>query len=271
MTRSIVAGVRWFADGLLAPFVVLPDPMGLVFLSVVLGLLLLILFRALTPQRRVRALRDQMAAAVYEMRLFLDSPRLVLRAQARLVRLNLRYLALVTPALLVAVLTAGLLLWRADAAFGDRPLAVGEPALLRVVLADPPRRDTIRVESSDGVDVLPPLVVLPARREVWTRVRPTRAGLQSLSVRAGSGSVDKRLAAFVAGRPPVALVPTSRTRVTDPGWLSSHEPPLPEESGVLRIDVDHPPRDRLLPWWLTVLLVSMLAALTLRRPLGVTL
>lgn len=80
--------VRWVADLLLAPFFWLPPLVGLALLAAVLGLLLLVAFRWLSPQRRLARVKDQMMAAIYEMRIFSHAPRLVLAASAR----SLRYL-----------------------------------------------------------------------------------------------------------------------------------------------------------------------------------
>lgn len=124
------------ADLALAPFLALPYWAGVTALSVVLGALLLWVFGALTPQARIAQVRDRMTAAVYEMRLWIDSPRQVLRAQARLFGLTLTYLALATPALIVAAGPVGLLCLRADEVWSVRPLAPGETALVRLSEAD---------------------------------------------------------------------------------------------------------------------------------------
>ena len=201
------------ADLVLAPFLALPYWAGVTALSVVLGALLLLMFRALTPQARIARVRDRMTAAVYEMRLWIDSPRQVLRAQGRLLGLTLTYLALATPALIIAAGPVGLLCLRADEAWSVRPLAPGETALVR--LSDASAKPELQ-----GAVIDSPWVRGPA--EAWVRVKADAGG-------------DDVMLSTAAGEAELLL----------------------------------PERDEGAPWWVAVLVLSTVAALALKKPLGV--
>ena len=267
MTASLLAGAAAVADGLLWPFFLLPDPLGLLAFSVALGLVMLLAFRWLTPQARLRHVRDLMTATVYELRIFVDSPRLVLRAQGRFLWLNLEYLALITPALVVAAPLMGLLFVRAEPVWGLRALAPGEEVLLRVALSEPVDRGQIVVEAGEGLEMTGPLVVLPRRREVWARVRARTAGEHEIRVAAGGAAQAKRVTVAQPGR--TAAVSPSRSGGGGAELLLGSEPPLPTGCRLAELELYYPKRERAVPWWLTVLLLSILAAFVLRRPLRV--
>ena len=57
-------------------------------------------------------------------------------------------------------------------------------------------------------------------------------------------------------------------------WAIGMEPPIPDSSGLKSIAVEHQPRDVhifgvAMPWWIYWLIISLVAALALRRPMGV--
>ena len=147
---SLLPICRAAADGVLAAFTWLPPLAGLLVLSGSLGVVLLVLFRFLSPQRRLRATKDQMAATVYEMRIFADSPRLVLLAALRSLRWLAQYFVLSLPALVVLFPLVGLLLVRAATHYDYRPLRVSEDALITLTLEQDARGQPIRVTSSSA-------------------------------------------------------------------------------------------------------------------------
>jgi hypothetical protein len=75
-----------------------------------------------------------MSSAIYEIRLFLDSPGHIVRAQLRLLVYSTRYLLCLVPALLVLLPPLALLFAPLHARYGLAPLSPDGPALLRIQL-----------------------------------------------------------------------------------------------------------------------------------------
>jgi hypothetical protein len=76
---TLIHGLRTGIEYLLVPFDAMPRFWALTVLSVASGVLMLWVVGKTTPQRRVEIARARMASAIYEMRLFLDSPGRILR------------------------------------------------------------------------------------------------------------------------------------------------------------------------------------------------
>jgi hypothetical protein len=259
---------RALGDALWAPFGWLPALAGLLLLCAACGVVLLLAFRVLTPQRALRRTKDQMSAALYEMRVFGDAPGLVLRAQGRALWQTLRYLLFALPSFVLLVPLLATMVTRAALDLELRPLAPRESALVTLVLDRPLPRTALRVESGPGLRVLPPQVWTPEGDRVHVAVRAERGGVHTLSIRAGTQIADKQIAAAGARVSPV------RARADSVELLWSREPPLPGDGPVRRVEVVYP-EQRLrwlgLPWYLHLLVLSMLVALALRRRLGVVL
>lgn len=261
---------RAVGDALLAPCGLLPPLWGLVLLSLVMGVALLGLFRVLTPQRRLRGVKHQMSATLYEMRIYSARPLIVLAAQGRALKLTAIYLLLALPSLLVLAPLVTALASRAALRYELRPLKPGEVALVHFSLQSqsPPGRPL--VTSGAGLRVLPPLVMVrheQGARRGHLRLRARTAGTHKLTIRVGSQLVHKTVQ--VGGADPVSW---HRAVARSPSALLSREPALPAGGAVEQIVVDYPRRDPPwpgCPWWVHLLAISMAAAFALRRRLGV--
>lgn len=136
--------------------------------SVIYGVIAVLVFRRLTDRTAIRRAVNQIMAHVMELGLFLDSPRLVLRAQRDLLRENLRFLRLVMlPSVILALLFA-----LVYAIYGHAPLPQGEASVVTIQMRDamPP----VELEAPDGIVVETPGVSIPRDRQISWRVRPMR-------------------------------------------------------------------------------------------------
>jgi hypothetical protein len=268
--QQLIAGARAVADAVFFLWKALPPLVGVLCLALLLGAVFLLVFRVLTPQRRVRRLKELMAAAIYELRLFSDSPRRVLLAQGRALRLALEYLGWTIPALLVLLPLSAPLLGRGVLVWEHRPLSVGETVVVAIAVEPSVAVEAIDVEAEDPtrLRVVAPMVRVGSSHEALVRVRPTAPGEHVFRVRVGGRVVDKSVS---CGRG--ASVSLVRARGGGLAQLLGREPPLPG-GPVLRVEVDYPARELRwlgLPWWGVLGLGVLVAALALRRRMGVTL
>ena len=132
---------------------------------------------------------NRILAHVMELRLFLDEPKLVWKAQRDLLRENLRLMGgIAVPCLIVAPLVA-LVMWRADAVYGRAPLRAGEAVVVtaHVKGAD---LDSVRLEPAAAIEIETPGVRVPRLDEVSWRIRPRRPFRGSLRVNTGAARVE---------------------------------------------------------------------------------
>ena len=270
---TILHGLRSAFEYGLAPFDALPPFWGLTLISLFSGVGMLWVVGRTTPQRRIEVARARMASAIYELRLFLDSPRRIFAAQKRLLLWSFAYVGYMLPAFLLLSLPLGVLFLQLEARHGQAPLPLNTPIVVKIAL-DPDRAagDDLAIEAPAGVRVTAPVLRVPDEHLAYVRVAITEPGTHALTVRAGGTEVSKRLSAA----PDAVQVAPERTRGAGLLWSYGNEPPLPRAAGIASISVPHPamPDTYLglpMPWWLYWLIVATVAALALRRPMGVEL
>jgi hypothetical protein len=248
---------------------------GLALVALVTAVATLLLFRATSAQSRLLAVKRRIQAGVFEMRLFKDEPRVFLRVLAASARDQLGYLRLTLLPLLWILPPVVLLLVHLDARFGIAGLATGRLALLEIVMdqhAAASGRPSMTLEADEGIEVVGEPVWVPSQRELTWRLRTKQDGRFTVAVRHGAERVEKDV---VAGSTHLVSKSPIRARRAGPAtWLST-EAPLPSDGAIESITVGYERADLpVLGWrvhWLVAFLVlSLLFALVLRGPLGVT-
>lgn len=268
---TLIHGLRTGIEYMLVPFDALPRFWALTALSVLSGVLMLWVVGKTTPQRRVQVARDRMASAIYEMRLFLDSPGRILRSQARMLGWSFAYIGYMLPAFVLMSLPLGLLGLHLEARYGEGALAVGAPIVVTVGMEPGSELAGVSAGEVPGVRVTAPPMRVVDEGRVYLRAVIERPGVYSLPVRAGEAVVEKRLVAD----PAAAEMNAERCRGLCLLASFGDEPPL-GDGPIASIAVEHPAADTSwlplsMPWWGYWLIVATVAALALRKPLGVTL
>lgn len=281
--------VRSF-DLLLAPFRQLPPIVGLAAVSLATGVAMLLIFKRTSDQARLAAVKRQIHAALFEIRLFNDDLRAIFRAQREILGHNLVYLRLSLVPMLWMIVPLVLAIAQLQFHYGYGGLVPGEPALLKAQLREgallesslPPgvartstadRHPLAVVEAPPQIEVQTPAVFIPSTREVIWRIAPRAPGAYELTIRLAGETVTKsvRVSHGVVRRSPVRLEPGFLNQLLYPA-----EPPLSGDGVLASVSLAYPERDiRVFGWelhWLIVYVVlSMLFAFALRKRLNVTL
>jgi hypothetical protein len=143
--------------------------------SAIATLVSLAVFRRFTNPAPLRRAANRIVAHLYELRLFLDEPVLVFRAQRDLFRENLRLLRIIALPSAILALPFALLFVELNAFYGHAPLVVGEPAIVTVQLSRRESLPEVQLIAPAGIEIETPAVHSLAANEVSWRVRPTRA------------------------------------------------------------------------------------------------
>ncbi len=270
MLDSILYNVRAGLELLLWPLDQLPDWLALSLVAVLSGAGMLWVFGKTTPQRLVGLSRDRMTAAIYEMRLFLDSPRRVLSSVGRMLTWTGAYFATMLPAFIVLALPTGLLLLHLESRYGLDPLPLNEPVVVQIDLAEGADGAALeaRVEPPGALRLTAPPVYVAEEGRVYLRLEVREPGEHALVLRLGEQEVRKTISA--AGG---AIATPTRAAGAALLWSVGAERPLDAGSGLAAISLPQPESARTwlaMPWWGFWLLVAMVAALALRKSFGVT-
>jgi len=251
--------------------------------SLLTALAALLVFKATSDQQRILAVQRLIHATIFELRLFSDDIPSVLRAQVEMLRHTATYLRLSLVPTLWMLLPLFVIVTHLEFFFGYKPLEPGHPALVTVTLAatDGGRSGNpgaareaphVAIQANSGtVRFDTPAVWLPGAGELAWRLTPERLGTYELRLRIGDHALSKTLQ--VGER----LIRCSPVR-TAAGFVNEltypSEPPI-EAPGTGAVSVSYPRRGiEVGPWelhWLIVYFgLTLLFALILRRPLGVS-
>jgi len=274
----INAALRVVFDALLYPFRELPPLVGLTLVSLATGVGMLLVFKATSDQPALAAVKRRIHACLFEIRLFNDDLRAILRAQGEILRHNLTYVRLSLAPLVWMIVPFVLAIAQLQFHYAYAGLEPGQSAVVKVTLradrvdGDAGGRPAASLEAPDGLRVETPGVWIPSQRELAWRIRAERAGDYELLVRVGGAADTKtvRVSEAVLRRSPIRV---------DGSWLDQliypAEPPLPSSSPLQAISISYPERDVLLfgwgvHWMVVFFVLSMVFAFALRNRFGVT-
>ena len=257
---------------LLAPVGVSPGWLSATVIAVVTGVLLLLVFKYTSNQRAIKRVRNDINANLLALKLFKDSAALAVASQGRILwgAVRLLVLALVPMAIMsvpVLLILGQLSLW-----YQQRPLAIGEDAVVTVKLngaaADPLPEVSLR--PTDAVEITVGPVRVSSKREVCWNVRACQPGYHRLAFRVGDLAIDKELA---VGDGYMRVSARRPQRDWEAVLRYPEEQPFGPDSPVRSIDIDYPAHSSWVSgtdWWLIYWFVaSMVAGFCFRRVLSV--
>lgn len=261
---------RTVIEGVVTPFDWLGPFWGLTLLSILSGIGMLWVVGKTTPQKLVEKSRNRMDSAVYEIRLFLDSPKRVVISLGRLMGNSVLYIAFMMPAFVILAIPLGVMFLSLEARHGLAPIDVDRPFVVSVQLADGIDGRTLSVTPGDNIEVTAPPLYVASNQKVYLRAVAKTEGTLSLHLDVGGRAVEKT----IVTDPDATQVTPDRASGID--LFLSYGPEDSLDGPITAISVTHAPKDNTylglsMPWWIWWLLLMMIAAFGLRKPMGVTL
>jgi len=220
-------------------------------------------FGRLSNQSAIRETKRRLAARLYELRLFVDEPKLIWQAQTGLLCDNLRYLGLMLVPTTVLALPMLVLFAQLDAFYGWTPLRPGQTAVVTVQAKQPldPAEPAPALMLPEGFLAETPGVRSLESRQVSWRVRPVQATFGALRVTLQGDSVSKSIAAGSGIRY------LSKRRVSGLPDLLWHCTEAPIRSQAVDwIEVDYPSASiASVHWTVCFFVISIATTLVFRR------
>jgi hypothetical protein len=239
----------------------------------VTGVLLLVVFKYTSNQPAIKRVRNDIDANLLALKLFKDSARVTVGAQGSLLlgASQLFVLALVPTAVMVVPVT--LILGQLSLWYQQRPLRVGEEAVVTLALngdaGDP--FPEVGLGPTDAVETTVGPVRVFSKREVCWNIKARESGYHRLAFEVNGQVADKELAVGDG---------YLRVSARRPGWVWSDallypaEEPFTPDSPVRSIEIVYPPRSSWASgtdyWVIFWFVVSLATAFCFRRVLGVT-
>jgi hypothetical protein len=252
--QAINSAIGALLDALLWPFQAWPLA-GLTVVSLLVSLALLAAFKVTSNQRALAAAKRRMQANLFELRLFQDDPRLVLRVVGDLLRQQVVYLRYAFVPLVWVALPLAILAAHLQARYGYDGLRPGHAALVTVRMkaagggttgaASHAARPDITLDAPSGLRIETPGVWAAPLRETAWRISAERDG--DYELRISPGAAGATVAAAITKRvrvtPLIAAQPTTRpsSSIWEQLWMPV-EAPVPADSPIEAIDITYPER-----------------------------
>ena len=268
-------------DLLLYPFRELHPLVGLAVVSLVVGVSMLLIFKATSNQVKLAAVKRRIHASLFEIRLFNDDLRAILRALLDILRHNLAYIGLAAVPLLWMIVPLFLVIAQLQFHYGYQGLEPGREALVKVELEPDWNRSLggnarprFELEAPPGLRIEAGPVWIPSLRQLSWRISAVEWGEHELAVKSTDGTYTKsvRVSDSVVRRSPSRLEADFLDQLLYPA-----EDPLPTSSPIRAISLAYPPGNAGLEgwesewtWMIVFLILSIVFAFALRKPLNVT-
>jgi len=242
-----------------------------VLLSIVIGFLMVVVFRYTSDQKAIRIAKDQLKAHLLAVRLFQDQLPVVLSSYGRILKGTGRYLRLAFRPLLFVALPLTLLIVQLDRYLGVKPLSTGRPFLIKARAIDSEVLNTIELGLPLALQRTAPPVHIPTENEIVWRVVAMEPGNYDVSIGPPDRTFSKRVSVSTE------LERISAIRLQGHFWermLLSAESRLPAESPIQSIEVGYPSRSIAfvgLEWnWIWLFFVlSLVAGFLFKSILGI--
>jgi hypothetical protein len=279
--RDVVSQIAVWLNGaadqlgrlVLAPLGFLPGWLSATAVAAVTGVFFLAVFKYTSNQRAIGRVRNDIDAHLLALKLFKDSPLVVLKAQGRVMLGALRLLVLALVPMLVMVVPAALILGQLSLWYQVRPLKVGEDSVITLKLGGEERSSwpAVSLEPSQALDVSVGPVRLKSKREVCWSVKAREPGSHMLAFRVDDRTFTKELKVGDG---------FMRVSAERPAWgdvssimMNPGEDPFRPDDPVRSIAIVYPQRSSWTSgtdtWVIYWFIVSMVAALCCRGMLGV--
>jgi uncharacterized membrane protein (DUF106 family) len=258
----------------------LTSPLAIVvWLSLVVGLLMVVLFGYTSDQKAIGIAKDQLKAHLLAVRLYRDQIPVVMGSYGKILRGTGRYLKLAFKPLLYVIIPITLLMVQVDRYLGSSPIATNVPFLMTVHLSHSAKAENsagevesdVAIELPAEINMTAPPVHIAVEDEIVWRLSGSKPGRYEVKIMVGGESVEK---AVCIGS---GLSRISTVRMRGHWWermFSSAEPSLPEKSPIESISINYPDRNIEVAgygmnWIWLFFILSMVAGFIFKELLGI--
>ena len=243
--------------------------------SVVVGLLMVVIFRYTSNQKAIKRAKDLIQAHLLSVRLFQDQLRVVLGSYGGILRALGRYLRLsFTPLLVVTIpLTLGMI--QLDRYLGWTPIQPGQAFLVKAKVkgGNAEAMNDVSLKLPPGITASAPAVHVLADQEIIWRLVAADAGQYYVGVSLVGQNWTKQVNVSAAS----SLPRISSVRLSGDFWgrlFNSSEDALPDGSPIQAIAVSYLPREIsifgfAMNWIVLFFVVSLAAGFIFKSVLGI--
>lgn len=171
-----------FFDILLIPFRIFPPFWGLLFISLISGFGMILVFSRVSDQKKIARLRKKMGGEVLGILLHVSNPGTVMIFAGKLIKSNTIYLGYLLKPLLVIAIPFMLLWGQLDARYSTGSMNEDYPTTVTVQYENGlPASENLNIKVT-GLELIPPVVTVNTLDEASFRILPEGDTLRSLEI-----------------------------------------------------------------------------------------
>lgn len=246
---------------------------GLIWLSLLAGVLMAFVFKLTSNPKRIKAAKDKVKARILEMRIYQDDPGLIIKAFGGTMLSNGRYLSALIVPFLVLIGPISIIWMQLDERYSRSHLAIGAQTILSVQLKegfDPYTTPVTLTINDPGLSKDSRPVRVRATREVDWRLRVHNWGEYYATITAEGVSYTFP----VVAREDTRMIGHKReaSSFIEP-LLHPALGAIPVDSPFNRVSLEYPSATYSflmwkIPWWGIFLIYSALSAIILKFVIG---
>lgn len=274
----INAALRVGFDIVLAPFSGMPDMVGLAVVALVCSIGMLWIFKRTSNQDALAAIKSEIHAGLFEIRLFNDDLPAIFRAQTQILKANARYLWHTLPPMLWIIVPFFFVVAQLQFHYGFAGLRPGDSAILTVRLSEGAEELGKEGKPSAALELPVGLVVevgpvwAPALREMSWRIGAEKFGDYRAAVTFGDDEIEKSV---VVSEEITRLSPNRVAKGFLAELIYPAEPPFETTEGIESVEITYPDREVNFfgwrtHWLIAFFILTIVFAFLLRTPMGVT-
>ena len=162
---------------------------GMIFISVLTGVVMLFLFKLTSNQAAMKEVKTKISAYFLEMRLYKEDISAVMGSQRRILLANLGYMKLALIPAVVMIVPVILIMIQLNLRYAYVGLEPGQTAMIKVTFEEGVdiMRESVTLAPGAGLEKASPAVRITSLGETDWKVRLTEPGVHDLTLRAGTG------------------------------------------------------------------------------------
>ena len=252
--------ISGFFNVIITPFKTMDPIWSLALFSLLIGIIMLIIFRYTSDQQKIRETKSKIRAYIFELSLFKDEIGIVLSAQKNIFIYNLKYIKYALKPMLFMMIPLVLILIQLESWYGHRPLKPDESAIVSLKLHEGSHSfSDIKLTAGGGITVETPPLRIPDQNEIDWRIRARETGDQYLTFNVPGEEIRQKVIVSEKGLVQVSpLASASASGFTD-ALLNPALRSLPGDSPVAEIRIDYPAMSiEIFKWhvhWLVIVFV----------------
>jgi uncharacterized membrane protein (DUF106 family) len=222
------------------PFQNLNPWFGMLFISLLTGLLMLYVFKLTSDQEGIKKTKNKIKAHLLELRLYKDDLRTSFKSQGNILLSNLRYMKYSIKPLLVMIIPIILILIQLNFWFGYDSLKTEEQALLKIKLSEGyvPQEFEVHIKTPDSIIIETAPLRINEENEIDWRFSATKKGIHELQIQAGGNSISKTVS--VEQKPLSQISPVKKRKSFFSQLLYPAEKPIQKNSPIKSVEITYP-------------------------------